>query len=512
SIVPFFQITLDGKIKYSNPALNEILGIISETDLENYNFFANFLKNEKIKSHILKKIEGKGRIENYRLNIFGKDGSEEIYLMDCKLNAADEENLTLLGSIKNITLHSNKEKQLQKTFDSESNANNRDKKQPNLISKLGHELRTPMNSVLGFLTLIENGLFETEEELKTFSRSAKLSAESLLNLLNDIVEFSKIEDDSIDVIKSDFNIRTEIEKIVLTIDAHIKEKELKFEYSISDEVPEIINSDSFKYNQILTNLLTNAITSTSSGNIKLLVSTKKIAKNRMEIVTSVEDTSNGIEQQQLNELMNNNFVSGTNKSKVTTSVLHILICKKLLNLLGGTFEAKSVLGKGSKFNFSIFTSDKNEGVEEQVEVEIEDSKIETDINEKVSDKRPRLLLVEDNPISQKVEKKLLEDAGYSVDCVDNGLDAIEKVKEGKYNLVLMDIELKELNGLETTKIIRELSEDVNKIPIVAVTAQSSMKDREVCLLAGMNDYISKPINITFLKMTIDQWLKESRAK
>ncbi|MCB9247846.1 MAG: response regulator [Ignavibacteriales bacterium] len=369
-----------------------------------------------------------------------------------------------------------------------------------------------MNSVLGFLTLIENGLFETEEELKTFSRSAKLSAESLLNLLNDIVEFSKIEDDSIDVIKSDFNIRTEIEKIVLTIDAHIKEKELKFEYSISDEVPEIINSDSFKYNQILTNLLTNAITSTSSGNIKLLVSTKKIAKNRMEIVTSVEDTSNGIEQQQLNELMNNNFVSGTNKSKVTTSVLHILICKKLLNLLGGTFEAKSVLGKGSKFNFSIFTSDKNEGVEEQVEVEIEDSKIETDINEKVSDKRPRLLLVEDNPISQKVEKKLLEDAGYSVDCVDNGLDAIEKVKEGKYNLVLMDIELKELNGLETTKIIRELSEDVNKIPIVAVTAQSSMKDREVCLLAGMNDYISKPINITFLKMTIDQWLKESRAK
>ena len=124
--------------------------------------------------------------------------------------------------------------------------------------------------------------------------------------------------------------------------------------------------------------------------------------------------------------------------------------------------------------------------------------------------KKRLLLVEDNPISQSVELKLLREAGYAVDPVSNGYDAIEAIKTDSFDLVLMDIEMSDLDGIETTKRIRELDPPMGLIPIIAVTAHSSMKDREKCLAAGMDDYIAKPININFLKMTIDQWLYDTR--
>ena len=515
SLVPLFQLNLDGTIKYANQAFNEIIGNLQEPDFKSYNFFENFINNEKIKSHILKKLEGKGRIENYRLTNTGKDGNEEIYLMDCKLDSSSKDNQFFEGTIKNVTVQITKEREiLKESIKDLKNANSKvipnlsseKNKKSNLVAKLGHELRTPMNSVLGFLTLIENGLFESENELKEFSRSAKLSAQSLMNMLNNVVELSKIENDEIDIIESEFDIKKEIEKVITNFGPYLKEKNLSLTYNISENISERITLDPIKYNQVLMNLVTNAISSSEGGNIKILVSSRISTDKKFELITTVEDTSNGMEKNKLDELMNVDLTNGIFKSKITTNVLNIIICKELLKLMEGKLYAKSEIGKGSKFGFGLYLKDLN------INKNTNDvSRNENNFNKFIGNK-PILLLVEDNPISRKVEKKLLEDAGYYVDCVDNGLEAIEKVKSANYNLVLMDIELKDLNGLETTKKIRSLSEPVSKIPIVAVTAHSSMKDREKCLLAGMNDYISKPINITFLKMTIDQWLNKSAVK
>lgn len=515
SVVPLFQLNLDGTIKYANQAFSEIIGNLQEPDLKQYNFFANFINNEKIKSHILKKLESKGRIENYRLTNTGKDGNEEIYLMDCRLESNSKDNQYFEGTIKNVTVQINKEREILKESIKEiktvhskiipSLTADKNKKS-NLVSKLGHELRTPMNSVLGFLTLIENGLFDSENELKEFSRSAKLSAQSLLNMLNNIVELSKIENGEIDIIDSEFDIKKEVEKVITNFGPYLKEKNLSLTYDISENIPDRIISDPIKYNQILTNLVSNAIISSETGNIKILVSSRINSDKKYELITTVEDTSGGMEKNKLDELMNIDVNNGIIKSKITSNILHIIICKELLKLMEGKIYAKTEIGKGSKFGFGLLLKTENLNRDAK-----DANKDQNNFNKFIGNK-PMLLLVEDNPISRKVEKKLLEDAGYYVDCVDNGLDAIEKVKSENYNLVLMDIELKELNGLETTKQIRSLSEPINKIPIVAVTAHSSMKDREKCLLAGMNDYISKPINITFLKMTIDQWLNVSAAK
>lgn len=515
SLVSLFQLNLDGRIKYANQAFNEIIGNLQEPDFKSYNFFENFINNEKIKSHILKKLEGKGRIENYRLTNTGKDGNEEIYLMDCRLDSSSKDNQFIEGTIKNVTAQITKEREiLKESIKDLKNANSKvipnlsseKNKKSNLVAKLGHELRTPMNSVLGFLTLIENGLFESENELKEFSRSAKLSAQSLMNMLNNVVELSKIENDEIDIIESEFDIKKEIEKVITNFGPYLKEKNLSLTYNISENISERITLDPIKYNQVLMNLVTNAISSSEGGNIKILVSSRINTDKKFELLTTVEDTSNGMEKNKLEELMNVDLNNGIFKSKITTNVLNIIICKELLKLMEGKLYAKSEIGKGSKFGFGLYLKDLNLNKNAN-----DVSRNENNFNKFIGNK-PILLLVEDNPISRKVEKKLLEDAGYYVDCVDNGLEAIEKVKSANYNLVLMDIELKDLNGLETTKKIRSLSEPVSKIPIVAVTAHSSMKDREKCLLAGMNDYISKPINITFLKMTIDQWLNKSAVK
>ena len=140
--------------------------------------------------------------------------------------------------------------------------------------------------------------------------------------------------------------------------------------------------------------------------------------------------------------------------------------------------------------------------------EIDDSSDDDEEETTVISGRKKILLVEDNPISQNVEMNILKKSGYSVVAVTNGEDAIEAVKTNEFSLVLMDVEMPNMDGLTATKLIRNLDSSVNQIPIIAVTAHSSMKDRERCLTSGMNDYIAKPININFMKMTIDQWLKK----
>ncbi len=367
---------------------------------------------------------------------------------------------------------------------------------------MGHALRTPMNSVLGFLTLIENGHFENEAELKEYSHSAKLSAESLLGLITDVVEIAKIQEGLEEIEKSEFNIREEIEKISTELIPHLKLNNLQFTYKIEDNVPDNIVADQSKYSQIIANLLRNAIQVTETGNIKLSIK-RQDTKNGLQLITSVEDSGKGIPEDELEKLINENHSARESDTKITASDLHIMICKELLTLLEGTMSASSEIGNGTKFSFVIDVESNSEKKQQS-----DTNGPNLNINYKTKSK---LLLVEDNPISRKVEQKLLKEAGYDVDCVENGTDAIRQIEKGIYDLVLMDIELKDMNGLEATKLIRELPDGLSNIPIIAVTAHSSMKDREKCLVAGMNDYISKPINITFLKMTIDQWLNDARA-
>lgn len=512
SLIPFFQMELNGRIKFANSSLRELLGLNNEEEQNEINFFNDVINNDKIKTHLIKKLESKGRVENYRFKFVRGDKTEEVFILDCQTKK-NGDTVYVDGSVKNITQQYLSNKALQKEIEELQQSKRQNikiipsfnepiTKKANIISKMGHELRTPMNSVLGFLTLIENGLFENEDELKEFSHSAKLSAESLLSLINDVVEISKIQDGTVDIVNTEFDLKNEIEVVSSNLKPQMDLKNISFNVNISDEIPEKIITDPTKYSQIVTNLVRNAINNTEEGEIELLIFKSKNQKGNASIITKVIDNSEGLDDEELLKLISYSTDKKNEGSKVTAGILHIMIARELTTLLGGEFKAKSELGSGTEFSFEIEM--------EKIELQKEDNISNVKVINNVSS-RPTLLLVEDNPISRKVEQKLLQEAGYEVHCVETGEDAIENVRSGKYNLVLMDIELKDMNGLEATKKIRELDDKINGIPIIAVTAHSSMKDREKCLIAGMNDYISKPINITFLKMTIDQWLKTAKS-
>ncbi len=521
-----FQILPSGKFTAINPAFVKILGYTTEDDVYKLNFIDNLFKRKADWDLLHKLLEKQGRVRNYRVQFLKKDGSEITVRINIRITTDEEEDITYYeGSIQDITQQVQAENEKQKALEAlrqeklksdlaAQKAQQESNYKTKFLANMSHEVRTPMNSVMGFLTLIENDLFESPEELKTFARDARLAAESLLDIINNILDISKIEAGKMELDIMEFDIRNEIHKVYSIMGQTARQKGIELEEEVDPQIPEKIYGDPTRYRQVVLNLVGNAIKFTGEGKVKITVSQYSRTINTVEIITSVEDTGHGIPSEKIPLLFEPYVQIGNIKDKKEGSGLGLVIAREFVKLMGGDIKVESKLGIGSKFYFNaIFKLQPVNKFEEQpteILKNTEPQKRETEILvTSIEEKPPRkkLLLVEDNPISQNLESKILRDVGYDVEAVSNGYEAIEAVKTGQYDLVLMDVEMTDMDGITATKKIRELPGTIGQIPIIAVTAHSSMKDREKCLAAGMNDYISKPINIHFLKLTIDQWLK-----
>ncbi|NOX19070.1 MAG: response regulator [Chlorobi bacterium] len=594
-----FRISPNGDFEFLNASFAEILGYDDKVELETKNFFSDLFQKADDGKTFKDLATSSEMLKNYIVPIKKKDGADIIARINVKSEMDHKgDPLSINGTLQDFTLQMKLEKQRKDELDAlkkerkkvnyeASNAIYNSQVKSRFLAKMSHEIRTPMNSVLGFLTLIENGLFESEEELRDFAHNARVSADSLLDILNNILDISKIEAGKMEINEDEFGIREEVEKALSIVSTNAKERGLELSYSIKSIVPSNVISDATRYRQVVVNLLGNAIKYTKKGSVKIEVDLVKKTRATAKIVTRVIDTGIGIPKEKIGELFKP-FTQITTESELKDkgTGLGLLICKEFVNLMGGDISIRSELEKGTTVEFTIVAGleknflatpdyrklqeenqkpksgedskparenetepDKNQIKEETKEEKIESEKsaesasisekkyIETsgepdnnndetvtlDVDSEMAGtfekkivgmngkeiKRKRLLLVEDNPISQRVELRLLREAGYSVDPVSNAFDAIEAIKSNSFDLALMDIEMQDMDGIEATKKIRDLDPPMSKIPIIAVTAHSSMKDREKCLAAGMNDYIAKPINIHFMKMTIDQWLNSS---
>lgn len=527
-----FQITSQGKLLTVNPAFVKIHGYSNEDEVMKLNMINNFFIRKSDWELLEKLLEKQGKVKNYRVQFRKKDGSEMTIRMNVKVNINDEDSSTFYeGSVQDITQQVLAENERQKALEAlrqeklradttakkalqESNYKTR------FLANMSHEVRTPMNSVMGFLTLIENDLFEDKDELKNFARDARFAAESLLDIINNILDISKIEAGKMDLDEVEFDIREEIQKVLSIINQAAKQKAISLETNISEDVPNFLFGDPTRYRQIILNLMSNAVKFTDYGKISLSVAVNSKAENLVELLTSVEDTGHGIPTEKIQMLFEPYVQVRNKKGKKEGTGLGLVISKEFVKLMQGEIKVESKIGSGSKFFFTAKMKLQNgvpaETTEELVNMEEEKTEIEYNpelpvkIERQDSQTKKRILLVEDNPISQNLEMKILREVGYDVEAVSNGYDAIEAVKSGTYQLVLMDVEMTEMDGITATKKIREIVGDIGKVPIIAVTAHSSMKDREKCLAAGMDDYIAKPINIHFLKLTIDQWLHAAR--
>lgn len=365
------------------------------------------------------------------------------------------------------------------------------------LANMSHEIRTPLNGIVGFLDILEQT--ELNEEQKGYVDSANFACGGLLSVINDILDISKIEAGMLNLKKESFNLKNTIEDVISFWSLKAKEKELILNLKMGDDFVQMVEGDSQRLRQILNNLLSNAIKFTENGCIILRV--KKVLEDEKtcKVLFKVEDTGIGLSDDDLKKLFEP-FIQAEDSSKRSFggTGLGLAISKDLVQMMGGELTVESKIAKGTIFSFDVefIKQDKtNEQVSEEVEAK--------EVTKEFDLGSLKILMVEDNKINQKVACKIMEKNGMTCDIAQDGQQGLEAFKKGEYDLILMDCEMPVMDGYEATSNIRKIQNEYPKIPvIIAMTANAMDGEREKCINLGMDDYISKPINVKTLLDTI----------
>jgi PAS domain S-box-containing protein len=529
SIEGMFQTSLDGRFLTVNPALVKILGYRSKEELMRLNIEFDVYKYAGERNKLIKELSEKGEVKNRQLTLKKKNGSDVIVRLNDRVYIDNDGSKTYFeGTMQDITEQVladssrrkaeedlRKEKLRSDTLAKQALQSNMVKSQ--FLANMSHEIRTPMNGIIGFLSLIESGAYNNIEEMKQFANNARTSAESLLDIINDILDLSKIESGKMSLENIDFNLDDIIEESISILSPKIMDKGLKVEKEIETHMPLYLKGDPKRIRQVYINLLSNAVKFTEKGSIKVYVTSKEIDTNTFEIFSSVQDTGFGIPSDRMDLLFKPfSQLDGSHTRKYGGTGLGLAICKEFINLMGGDIGVESTKNMGSKFYFTLRLEqgDKEKVVspdslvssrlEEKGGKEIADNKIQMT---KASRGAFKILLAEDNFINQKVALRIMSEAGYKADAVMNGIQAVKAVEDNKYDVILMDVQMPEMDGMTATRKIRELKSENGNVPIIAITAHALMGDKEKCLEAGMDDYLSKPIRSEVLIQKLDKWLK-----
>ncbi|MBX7232681.1 MAG: response regulator [Bdellovibrionales bacterium] len=368
------------------------------------------------------------------------------------------------------------------------------------LANMSHEIRTPINGILGMTRLIlDTDLSQTQKE---YAQIIHDSAESLLSVISDILDFSKIETGKISFEIIEFDLNYLLENLVQIYTNSAQRKNISLQFH-GPEISTLYMSDPIRVRQILNNLIQNAVKFTFSGNINIECRILSECEEKTRFRFEVSDTGIGISKKSIDRLFQV-FTQGDESTtrKFGGTGLGLAISKRLVDLFGGTIGVNSVLNKGSTFWFEIEMI-KGSPIAFHSFKEKNNQKIESVWDEQ----RFKILAAEDNQVNQIVIKKVLEKLGFIVDVAGNGFEVMTALKKDQYDLILMDCQMPEMDGYETTKNIRKNKDiKISKIPIIAMTANVIKGDKEKCLDVGMNDYISKPIQIDHLRDILRRWL------
>ncbi len=361
------------------------------------------------------------------------------------------------------------------------------------LATMSHEFRTPMNAVLGLSEVLSHSALTSEQRdaVKTIHKSA----DSLLVLLNDILDHAKIDSGRMTFEKAPIDIRDLAEAALATVRYKATEKRIILELSTSADIPAGILGDSARIRQVLVNLLSNATKFTDAGKVSLHVTARRIDDKQHELHFRVEDTGIGISKEDLERIFSPFEQAAVNLNKGYGGTgLGLSISRSLAELMGGSLRAESTVGKGSVFDFSL-TAEEAEAPAKHMETEIL----------RLAEKMPlRILIAEDNATNQRVAIAMLGQLGYGADIVANGRLAIEALQQNRYDVVFMDRHMPVLDGIEATKLIRSEPPGDERPYIVAMTASAFADDRAVCRAAGMDDFVSKPMRISDLRSALSK--------
>jgi len=367
------------------------------------------------------------------------------------------------------------------------------------LSNMSHEIRTPMNAIIGFTKVLLKT--ELSAKQKEYLMAIKMSGDSLIVLINDILDLAKVDAGKMVFEKTPFKIALSISAMLHLFETKILEKNLQLVKIYDPKIPTVLEGDPVRLHQIIMNLVSNAIKFTNEGKITMSVQLLKEENENVEIEFAVSDTGIGIPEERIGQIFENFQQASSKTSRIYGGTgLGLAIAKQLVESQGGTIAVKSKLQEGSTFSFILPFQITKAEAESDTEVAEDDFEA----------KNIKVLVVEDIPLNQLLMKTLLDDFGFEREIAGNGKIAIEKMEVNKYDLVLMDLQMPEMNGFEATEYIRNVLK--SNIPIIALTADVTTMDLAKCNAVGMNDYISKPVDERLLYSKIISLVKKSNME
>ncbi|WP_081897836.1 CheR family methyltransferase [Flavobacterium sp. 83] len=498
SLDPLTTINNEGKITDMNRATVNITGI-SREKLKGSDFFGYFTEPEKARA-VYQEVFARGFITNSPLKLRHKSGKLTDVLLNGSVYKDDKGNI--LGVVivaRDITDQKRIESELIEAKvlaelatliaeEAKGNAENATKiaekammAKQQFLSNMSHEIRTPMNAIIGFTRVILKT--DLSDRQKEYLQAIKLSGDTLIALINDILDLAKVDAGKMTFEKKPFKLGVSITSMLQLFDTKIQEKNLKLFTNYDKKIPDVLLGDPIRLHQIILNLVSNAIKFTSEG--KIIVSVNLIFEDEDKVIVefTIEDTGIGIPDDNI-DLIFENFQQAANE---TSSIyggtgLGLAIVKQLVKSQGGNIRVKSKMHEGSSFSFTLPFQKTKIDAELEHDLKVLDSDI----------KNLKVLVVEDMALNQLLMKTILDDFGFERDIADNGKIAIEMLQKKSYDIILMDLQMPEMNGFEATDYIRNTM-NVN-IPIIALTADVTTVDLTKCKAVGMNDYLAKPID------------------
>ncbi len=496
SLDPMFTISPDGKITDINNASINITDVTRE-NMIGTDFFEYFTEPEKARE-IYKQVFSEGFVADFPLTIHDGKLTEVLF----NGSVYKDEYGKVLGVVvvaRDITDHKRIENELIRAkihaekateiaeiakYKAETAAKIAEeavKSKQQFLSNMSHEIRTPMNVIIGFTkVLLKSNLSPQQKEYLT---AIKMSGDTLTVLINDILDLAKVDAGKMKFEHSPFRLDASVSTMLDVFVTKTQEKNLRLVKQYDPNIPEVLIGDPVRLHQIFLNLISNAVKFTNEGSISINIKLVKNEEKSVMIQFSVTDTGIGIEKDKIDNIFENFQQATDETSRIYGGTgLGLAIVKQLVESQGGTIHVESEIGKGSTFSFTLpffKTDEKVAFIEEAIPLDGNVSNI-------------RILVVEDMDLNQLLIKTLLDDFGFKHDLAENGKIAIEKLKTTPFDIILMDLQMPEMNGFEASNYIRKIMH--SKIPIIALTADVTTTDLTRCKAAGMNDYISKPVD------------------